>query len=392
MATCSDTGIRGFPILNRVTVTDTLNKSIQEDFLLDIQWGQRSIAPRFSNSEGILDEVGASSQTTTLRLQGNSYNLLSVQMAAPQHPSFLAADRAPAAKAEMILIFKTNAELADKYVFLCIPVLAKSTTTRNVYLEALRTDRLAGKPIGLDTLLPQTPGFISYSTCVTQLGRLVSGTLQIRVLVMVQGIEYPEPFLREIRAKIPGTPRQKSSTPLIFPTLSLPDRLLPQNKTTIFTITNELDYKALLRYGIYGGSGAPSKRSTRVDSVSAYQCVPLKPDRDIRNGQITVDTATGKPLSTVLEDKQADEDDFQGPPSRFTPAQIEKVLSISLAVFILLCFALFIAYLVMVITTKRQPGVVEFSSLRSWFVTWGPRGIAALLIGVTGFLLGMFVG
>lgn len=395
MATCSATGIRDFPIQNRVTVTDSLNQSILEDFLLDIQWGKRSTAPQFTNAQGYLDDTGSSAQTTTLRLQGNSYNLVSVQMAAPQHASFLTADRSSAARAEMVLVFKTTADIAEKYLFLCVPIVAKFTTSRNTYLEALRTNRLSGKPIGLDLLLPQPPGFISYSTCIRQLGRLVSGAVQVRVLVFVAGLDYPEPFLQEIQARIPGstaqTARPATTTPLTFPNLLLPEGLMPQNLTAPFAITSEIDYKALLRYGLYQGSGSKPDSRTRTDPTRAYQCVPLKPDRDVRNGQITIDTTTGKPLSSVLDDKEADTAEFAGPRSQFTPAQIEKAISISLGIFILFCFALFISYLVLIVTSKRPVGQMEFSTLRGWFSKWGPVGLGALLMGTVGFLLGIFV-
>jgi hypothetical protein len=388
MATCSPTGIRDFPIDNRVPVTDSLNKSIQEDFLLDIQWGKRSTAPQFTNANGLLNEgrLGTDSQTTTLRLQGNSYNLLSVQLAQPQHASFLTAARSSATKAEFVLVFQTTAQIGEPYLFLCIPIVTLSTNSRPVYLEALRQDKLFGRPIGLDALLPSQPGFLSYSTCIQQRQRSVTSAVQVRVLVFVEGITYPEPLLQEIQARIPG----QEDSALSFPTLILPDNLQGSSLTNRFVITSEIDYKALLRYGIYS-TAKPSQTGRRVDSTSSYQCVPLKPDRDIRNGQITIDTTTGRPLSNVLADKAADDADIQGPAAKVTPAQIEKAVSISLGIFILFCFALFIAYLIILFTVKRPWADTAFSSIRSWFTTWGPLGIGALFMGIIGFLIGMFV-
>ncbi len=199
MSICPNTGVRDFPIRNLVKVTDTLVSGINESFMLSTQWEQRSTAPQFdiaNNDKGFLQEgtkYSSGTNVTTLRFQGNSYTLQSVQICTPQHKDFVLEADKPNVMAAVLLCFSTPSEIAEKYVIFCVPVLNSATTTPNIYLTALANDRLPGGPISLETLLPPRDKqvFISYSTCLSQLQGGKSVATQARVLVFYKSIVFP---------------------------------------------------------------------------------------------------------------------------------------------------------------------------------------------------------
>jgi hypothetical protein len=127
MSLCPSTGIRDFPIKNNVNVDEQLILAVQESYLVQAQWAQRSDAPRIVDQQNRFLNEGAqhsaATNQTTLRLQGNSYTLQSVQICKPQHTGFLRNADKPLVQAEIILSFSGSS--AEKYVFFCIPILCK---------------------------------------------------------------------------------------------------------------------------------------------------------------------------------------------------------------------------------------------------------------------------
>jgi hypothetical protein len=94
LSTCSNLGVRDFPIQRTAQLSSTIIDSVKESFLIDIQWATKSNAPEFvidSNDKGYLREGSLSTQasTTTLRFQGNSYTLKTMQLTKSLHGSFL---------------------------------------------------------------------------------------------------------------------------------------------------------------------------------------------------------------------------------------------------------------------------------------------------------------
>lgn len=59
MSTCSNLGVRDFPIQRTAQLSSTIIDSVKESFLIDIQWATKSNAPEFvldSNDKGFLRE------------------------------------------------------------------------------------------------------------------------------------------------------------------------------------------------------------------------------------------------------------------------------------------------------------------------------------------------
>jgi len=386
---CSTFGIRDFPILNSVSVTRNLNASIYEEIPVDIQWAPKATEPKFIQdgpyaNQGYLEYMDSGPSTTTLRLNGNTFKLISVQLCVPQHLSLLEASKQQDCSGEIVIGFKASTTISENYVFLSIPILSRSTTTPSSYLEALRLGRLDGKPTSLLSLLPATDKhFISYSTCLQRIES--SGTLpkQARVFVFTDGLAYPAANFRDICRKISAS---AVSGPLFIPAIQLPDNLQDKTQATLFSITTETDYKSLLRYSLYYPSGAPDSSRFRKDALDAYKCVPLEPSQNIKDGQITVDTEDGTLLSQVLQEKQ---EEGQPSKSKITPALVEKVLAVCIAVVLIAFIFLILAYILASITTPNADSF--FGVIKQHTGTIGPVVFFSVLAGVVCFVLGFFL-
>ncbi len=381
---CSLFGIRDFPILNSVPVTPSLNASIYEEIPLDIQWGPKATEPSFIYDGfyadmGFTEYFSSDPSTTTLRLNGNSFNLLSVQICSAKHTTLLSQDKQRDNSGEIILSFRAQNNISEAYLLLCIPILTRSTTSPSIYLEALRTGRLDGKPTSLLSVIPSDKHYISYSTCLQR--RETSGTYpkQVRVFVFTEGLSYPGANLQEIIRKSARSP------PPYLHDVVLPDGLMDKSQALLFSIATETDYKSLLRYSQYSTEAQPDSSQYRKDDLNSYKCVPLEPSKNIKDGKITVDTETGELLSDVLKE----EDDGKSKRNRITPAMIEKIIAISLAL-ILLCFVLLvIAYFIANMVTPNADkffGVVKQNAGSISAVTF-----FATLAGIVCFVLGVFL-
>ena len=168
LSTCSNQGVRDFPIQRTAQLSSTIIDSVKESFLIDIQWATKSNAPEFvidSNDKGFLREGEMSGQasTTTLRFQGNSYTLKTMQLKKSLHGSLFTEDLQRQIPAELVLVFSTTSSIAEKYVMFCIPIFTGPSTQQNSYLNTLYQGRLLGNPISLGSVLPQDSRFLAYS-------------------------------------------------------------------------------------------------------------------------------------------------------------------------------------------------------------------------------------
>lgn len=383
---CSTFGIRDFPIVNSVTVTPSLNASIYEELPLDIQWGPKATAPEFQYSGayanlGFIEYKTDSSLTTTLRLNGNSFTLISVQLCEPQHKSLLEQTKQRDCSGEIVLGFLSKSAISEKYVFLCVPILTRPTTTVSPYLEALRLGRLDGKPTSLLTVLPQDKHYISYSTCLERIEERGSSPNQARVIVFTEGLLYPASNYRDVVSRIVMPAVQRPTLPAI----QLPDNLQDKTQALLFTISTETDYKSLLRYNQYFPRGQPGSRY-RTDNLNSYKCIPLEPSQTVKDGQIVVDTDTGELLSQVLKDNDTSDTKPQG---RITPATVEKVIAICVALVLIAFVFLILAYIVTNVTTPNADSffgiVVEHKSVIA------PVLFFSILSGIIFFVLGLFL-
>jgi hypothetical protein len=382
---CPANGIRDFPVQNNVTVTNTLNESITEQPSVEIQWAKRGTVPTFQQNffnEGV---YGSAEQSTSLRFNGNTYALQFVKVAEPQHRGFLLAEDKPLAIGEIVMGFYSPAALTEKYVFLSIPILNKSTSSLSPYLESIRLDRLPGRPIGLDDLLPFSKDYTSYTTCLRKVTAGKSTAVQATVLVFRKGLLYPRSRLGEVvkKIKIPGPMGRvvSSTTP---PALgSFPEGLVAKTESSLFLISSEADYRNYLRSSQLLDSSSRVPGARRTDSTDSYKCVPLKPDENVKNNRIIVDTDKGIPLSQVLKEKQ--EEAGEG---KITPGMVERMIAVILGTAIGIFILSIFAYVFSRVTSDNTD--VSFPWFMGKVKDMVPMFFVSLVVGIIGFLIGFF--
>ena len=366
---CLESGLKGFPIKVDFAIPSSLNPSIEEDLRMDISWGTKSVTPRFNGSQLEEGDVNQTGSLTSLRIQGIQYYLRSIQICNPLHTSFLNPAVSASSRAEIVFIFGSN----GKYAILCVPLLAGSSDSPSKYLEALRNDALPGKPISLNTLLPEDLHYIHYTTCLTQIQSQKTVPVNITVVIFNSGLIYSDANITEIRRKIGS-----------FPSITLPDTLQLGSPRII---ASEVDYKQFFRYGLYKPSSSSGDSKIRTDSTNAYKCVPLLPDQNVKDGKIKVDTENGELLSQVLKDN---DDDQAASSSGPTPADVEKLIAIFFGISLGLFILIIIAYAISVWTgdsntTQNWPWIYKL------FKETTPTYFIAMLVGLIGFIVGLLV-
>lgn len=382
---CPANGLKDFPVQTNVTVTDTLNESITEQPSVEIQWAKRGTVPTFQQNflnEGI---YGSGEQSTSLRFHGNTYTLQFVKLSEPLHSGFLTAADKSKAQGEILIGFMSPFALTEKYVFLSIPVLNNSTTSLSPYLESIRNDRLPGKPIGLDELLPFSKDYTSYTTCLRQVNAGKSDAVQAFVMVFRKGLSYPRAQFNEVvrKIKVPGPQGRVVSSSRPPPLGTLPEGLIAKTENRLFLVSTETDYRTYFRSSQILDSTTQILGSRRVDSTDSYKCVPLKPDENIKNNRIVIDTDKGIPLSQVLKEKQ-DEDGA----GKITPGMVERMIAAVLGTAAGIFILSIIAYLFTRITTEDSAR--GFPWLMNQTKNLLPMVFVSIVVGIVGFLIGFF--
>ena len=347
---CPPTGLIDFPIQNTVPINTLLLQKSAQDQMLDIQWGTRSTAP--TNTNGLLDEGvnGTTSQTTTLRLNGTSYNLYQVQLCTPLHTSF----NQPY-DTEVVMIFSNGVS----YTLLCIPIKNVANATPSAYLKSLAEHALGGSPVSLNSLLPSDLHYLNYQTCLKQTAGQQSVTQNINVIFFTNSINYPGNLTKR--------------------TVALPDGLVAKT-TGPYVIRTADDFNAKIKYGLYTVSSTNLSPGQRQDATNAYKCVPLLPEQNVQDGKITVDTTNGTLLSKVLEDKKADTNAELGN-NNYTPGDVEKIIGIIFGTLLgLLLLSILVLFLMQY--TSKTP-IPIFNTIKTTLYNQSPM--------ILGILLGIFL-
>jgi hypothetical protein len=398
--TCSNQGVRDFPIQRTAQLSSSIIDSVKESFLIDIQWATKSSAPEFvidSNDKGFLREGTLSTQasTTTLRFQGNSYTLKTMQLTKSLHGSFFTEELKRQIPAELVLVFSTTSPIAEKYVLFCIPIFAGPSTQQNSYLNTLNQGRLLGNPISLGTVLPQDSRFIAYSTCLSQLQNNQSASVQARVLMFYSTISFSQ--VNELKKKLyryrnANNVLVDGSTTESFPDVRLPDLVSAKTMPVPFTIDNETTFTRFIRSGSLQDSKGQGGVYTREDTTASYKCVPLNPDLHVnKDKKIVIDTRKGELLSDVLNKRQTDLDGDLGRKG-LDAEQIETILAVAFGIAIGLLILSILAYFISRVTASegsfaKGPIVV----LPSWITKGAPILVVSLVVGLIGFGTGAAV-
>lgn len=386
---CSETGMKDFPIEVSIPVSETLYKTVEDlNFPLEVQWAPKATAPSFLYS-GQVANLGFTdfglNTASSLRLKGNSFSHLSTQLCQSLHRGFLPFSDAKDCSGELIMSFRSTSTLGESYVFVCVPLLARSTANPSLFLTALDKQTLPNRPLQFTDYLPQRGlDYISYVTCCAQVKAKKTESVSIRVIVFVKGIEVAPNSLNSLASKTNKPPLQGSN--IRFSPVFLPDGIVPLTGSAPYIISTEGDFKAKLLYARYLPSAIPSSKVERIDSTSSYKCVPLDPERNIKDNKIKIDTTSGELLTDVVKERkqtEAPEDPL------FTPAKIQFIAFVSLA-FIATLFILAVlgTIIVMLITDDSDTTVQSIiGEVRKWPATM----LLSFMSVIIGLIIGIYI-
>ena len=263
------------------------------------QWATRSIAPRFLPG-GLIDEgtsSGSGSSTiTTLSFHNTTYSLYSIQIVKSTHNKWIIPAGSKALNTEdLIMTFNNTSSTFASYVVIVLPIIRTGTAQPN-YLQALSASLQSGSQIvsnaqpGQYSLSSCLPGnnalFAYYVTCLDGYSGHERPS-NAYVFVAVQGLPVAQSLMMAMAQSIGTSP-------------ILPFTALFANQ--ISSVNNNDFQQYVLSTRVLLNSGEIKAVSNQFDtrSTSAYQCVPLDPDKDISGDQIEVDLNSGKLLSDVL--------------------------------------------------------------------------------------------
>ena len=377
MSKCSSSLIQSFPIDIDFTPTQEIYDGIKSPFSIDFNWATRTSLPIFSNqTKCLLDEVGTGSSSTTARFQGMDYTLVSAQVTNATHSKWiLSADASSANRLDILCVFKSRvADTEYPTIFVVIPIISmNSASPESTYLLALAGLCSEKKPYSLEQVLPPADRriFASYSTCLEPNGE------SCLVLVFINGryasLKTTEK-LYEVAGRGPTTP---------WPTISVPTNITLTTPSRLSQTQFEKSVRiSTLQIREVGGA------EFRTDDTYAYKCVVMDPDRDIKDGKLTIDTKTGNPIPlNVVLDARDKVREFEIPISGLQPGQLENAVAIFLGVLLGLLFLLLLIYLGMRISGRH---VTQFV-IPSWFEQVSGVTISAVLFCFIGFLIGIFI-
>jgi hypothetical protein len=156
-----------------------------------------------------------------------------------------------------------------------------------------------------------------------------------------------------------------------------------KTNTTAFSISTEDQYRSYLRSSALLESDKRIPGGRRVDSTDAYKCVPLNPDKMVKDKRLVIDTDKGVPLSQVLDEKKEDSGEAQ-----ITPGMVERMIAVILGTVAGIFILAVVAYLFSRVTSQNAD--IAFPWILDKTQHLLPIVFVSLIVGVIGFLIGFF--
>lgn len=285
--------ITSFPLDTTAPISEALYDSVDEPIVMTPQWATRSIAPRFLQG-GLIDEGASagsgSATTTTLNFNNKTYQLYSIQIVKSTHNKWIIPAASKSSNTEdLIMTFSNDTSTFAAYIVVVVPILRRGTA-RPTYLQALSTSGGSQANPGQYSLSSCVPGknalFAYYVTCLDGYSGYERPS-NAYVFVAVQGLSVEQSIMTSMVNSI-GT------------TTTLPFTSRFANRISVVDNNNFKQYVLSTRVLLNAGEVNAVTNQFASRSTSAYQCVPLDPDKDITGDQIEVDLKSGKLLSDVL--------------------------------------------------------------------------------------------
>lgn len=408
--------VTSFPLTLTVTPSIDLYSSVEEPIAIDFQWASRTTSPQFVSGSSTIDEAGTgnggsgASNITTMRFNNITYNIFSVQISSGpvtttpisgstltssgSHNSWILPITMKSKNNEDLIItfYNPSASAPYNYVLVVIPIIRTGTaSTDPLYLTALSSAQTRGT-FSLASCMPApTALFAYYSTCLD--GYTQHKTPEnANVFVAVQGISVSDNLMRRIAGK--------AGASVNFPAVSLPFITRFARRINSVDNTNFNQYvlttRHLLNFANIKNIYKDLSINSREDPSSAYQCVPLDPDRDVVDGKLKIDLTSGKLLNDVLAERDA----VRAAAAPSTPqtadnaARFRKFLSSAIGILCaILIFSILIFLISTLVTSKPAPVDPTAMSLSppSWVQQIPVYGIMTVVAGLVGFVVGMMI-
>jgi len=362
-------GNTSFPI-NPPTASDkALYESVRDTVAVEFNLGPRANAPIFANTdEARIDEGGSG---IYIRYNSLNYKIVQTQITKPQNKKWILS-KATAANnvADITMTFKSSSSTADpKYIFVSIPILSQlSTVIDPLYIAALAGQNVNG-PFSLSQCIPSKGDYASYTTC------LEPAPFNAFCIVFYQGLLVNASTLDEM-ANLAGN----NGT---WPAFKAP------NDVTIISSGYSLTpdaFRASVRINTVGAAQTTKMSATRTDDTSAYQCVPLDPDRDVANGKLIIDTSTGipQPMTKLLGARDSARKDAGGKPP-LAPGEMETIIATFLGIILSLALVIGGVYAYF---WYRDGSLDILNTLPSWVREFPWLVFTAVIFCFSGFLIG----
>jgi hypothetical protein len=304
MPTCSGTQILSFPLNPTLAFTPqpALYGNYRQAVPFEITWSTLTTAPVLDATSYTWNETSAAN-TTTLRYNGQRYTFKQGQLTKPKHSNWLSiptTETSPSAYLakntfDLQLTFVADStSTTDKYVILSMPLIDDSSSIACAerdpkYLVGLLDANMQTTSISLKDFFPDLEAnFLYYSVCVST---TTASTDQLKVFVCTDGLLVSHETYTRLTAIAPDY----DTTFIPRLTQNQPNPIGDKDSfgKTTETIMGQFTFSTntLLT------PATSSATTTTTTSINSFKCVPLDPNKSIKDGQITIDTSTGVPLS-----------------------------------------------------------------------------------------------
>lgn len=390
MAVCNPNTLQSFPIGVSIPITYDLYYSVRQPLSFDFQWGTRTTSPNFTASNnGTLGETN----TSSVRYNGRTYNLESVQLTDPTHKRWITPSDAQINNWEDIILTFSYSNLGSNssdYLVVIVPIIRVPQADDPNYLKAIGTTGAANQ-ISLKSVIPEgrSTTFAYYATCTQGLGG--TGLQNILNIVAVDGLKVTDLTMARIK-----TVFKNSTTLTTYGGYVSPLTINYSNTPTTITTADKFRQHVNTTTNILVPPTAGSNPNPPpVDEpLEAYKCVPFDPESQVVNGKITIDPSSGKLLSTVQAQREALKGEVPSPEKWIDPAIYSKYVSTALAVTFTLIIGVIVLYFFVGAAIGPSAighgGGVFHRSYKS--LTSVPTYlIIGVLCGFIGFMIGMIL-
>lgn len=347
-------GLTGYPV--QVTGwSGLLEKSelvVPND--IQLQFAPTKIPMKLDTKTGLFSVQGEH----TFFMGGNQYTVRAVRIAQAKQEGLADFSGAPVAEFSIWGLLRGGsapAPSAPALAQLCIPIRQKPEATS--YGEALHAV-LSGEAKTLGSLVPQgsRTDIVRYNTCVeNDQGK----TTTIAVAYWTSGIGMPQNMLSKLPNPLSswGVPNLQGAKLLTSFTIQLKSKdnrrydeqdgfLKPYQSSVALGVATP-EFKNGFRLIQDFTQDAQTEQST-----SAYKCIPIRRDRDIKDGKLMVDPATGRRLDEEVKQAEAEQG---GTPKGGKPGAILNTVATVIGTLLgLALLALLIYFLSQALYTRKS--------------------------------------